>query len=673
MITLDLAQTWDCECLPNVFTLTAAPLYGEGYSTWEISEYRDDRVQLLQWFKWLQQNNVPMIGFNNEGYDYPLAHLIMTNPRVTYQQLHEKSQAIINSGYGDNRWAHTIWPRDRFAPQIDLYKLHHFDNKAKTTSLKALQFAMRSPSVVESALPFDRNVTAEEIERDLIPYNKHDVLETKRFAHYSLDAINFRLGLIPQFGIECLSWNDTKIGEKMLEQRLGDEVCYDWSSGRKQRRQTVRSSVALRDIVFPYVKFENPEFQRVHQFMLDQVLTPADLDDPDSPIQTKGVIKVTAHVGGLEFHFGTGGMHACLPPQVLRSDDDWVVRDIDVAGLYPNLSNVNQLAPAHLGGAFITEYAKLPIERKQHAKGTGLNALFKLAGNGAWGKSGNMYSFLYDLNYFLSMPINGQLLICMLAEQLLVVPTIKLISVNTDGITYYIKREHLPQAQEIEKRWEQFTCLTLEDAEYAGIWIADVNSYVAKYADGSLKQKGRYWHPDPLDYAGSISTASPPSWHKDHSNIVSTRAAVAAMVHGVDPETYIRLHSDPYDFMLRCKVGRQDSLILGNREVQRVTRYYVSTRGEQMVKISPPVAGGVIGQWKRANTVTKAAYDAEMQRTGGEWSEAVCTKNRSKYTERRTMIQSGWKLRECNDASVFDWSDVDYSYYVAEAKKLVIA
>ena len=673
-LTLDNAQVYDEECLPNVWTLTASPLFGDTYSTWEISEFRDDREQLMQWFVWCQVNNIPMIGFNNEGYDYPLAHAIMMNPRITYRELHEKSQAIINSGYGDNRWAHTIWPRDRFAPQIDLFKIHHFDNKAKTTSLKALEFAMRSERIVESSLPFDQPATEADINTDLIPYNKWDVQDTKRFAHYSLDAIDFRLGLVPQFGIECLSWNDTKIGEKMLEQRLGDQVCYDWSSGRKQRRQTMRSKIALRDIIFPYVRFDNPEFQRVHRFMLDQVLTPADLDDPDSPIQTKGVFTdLTASVGGLTFHFGTGGVHASVEAQRFHATDEWLIRDIDVASLYPALAIVNRLAPAHLGSEFVAEYSKIPAERKQHAKGTYMNAALKLAANGAWGKSNSMYSCFYDPQYAMTIPINGQLLICMLVEWLLAVPTISLVQANTDGVTYRIHRDHLEQAQQVERAWQDYTLLVLEDVHYKAMFIRDVNNYIAQDMDGKLKQKGAYWHPDPLNYAESISKASPPSWHKDHSNIISTRAAVAAMVHGVDPEIFIRAHTDWFDFMVRAKVGRQDQLFIGDREQQRVTRYYVSTRGEPMVKGSPPVAGGVIGQWKRANGVTKAEYERVMAETGGEWSEAVCTKNRSKYTERRTTIQSGWLVRECNDASTFDWRDLDYAYYVAEARKLIIA
>lgn len=486
MIDLSTALVYDEECLPNIFTITMETLYGDTTDVYEISEYRDDRHALMQRLNYIQQHQIAMIGFNNEGYDYPLLHLFYMNPNVTYEQLHAKSQQIINSGYGDNRWAHTIWPRDRFAPQIDLYKLHHFDNKAKVTSLKALQFAMRSKTVRESRLPFDKPVALPDVDGDLIPYNKHDVRETKQFALHSLDAINFRIGIVPQFGIECLSWNDTKIGEKMLEKRLGDDVCYERDErGKRHRRQTVRSRVALRDIIFPYVQFQNPEFQRVHQFMLQQVLRPDELDDEGSTaIRTKGVFTdLTAHVGGLTFHFGTGGVHASVEAQRFHATDEWLIRDIDVASLYPSLAIVNRLAPEHLGQAFVAEYAKIPAERKEHAKGTYMNAALKLAANGAWGKSNSAYSVFYDSAYAMQVPINGQLLICMLVEWLQQVPTLQGLQCNTDGYTYMIHRDHLQEAVEIEKKWEAFTCLTLESCFYSKMFIRDCNNYIAEYAE----------------------------------------------------------------------------------------------------------------------------------------------------------------------------------------------
>jgi hypothetical protein len=657
-MNLDQAVVYDIETLPNVFTLAMELLYQETASVWEISHYRDDRRQLIEWFNWLSLTQTPMIGFNNVHFDYPVIHFIYNNPQCTVEQIHAKSQEIINN-YND-RFGQVVWERDRFAPQIDLFKIHHFDNKAKTTSLKALQVNMRAPNVRESKLPFDQPVAPQDVDGELIPYNRTDVSETKRFAHYSLPAINFRIGLIPQFGIEALNFNDTKIGEKMLEQRLGEDVCYDRSTGRKQKRQTPRTQIALAEIIFPYIQFNNPEFARVLAFMKTKVLTPEDITDPDSPILTKGVLTgLTANVGGLTFHFGTGGVHASVTAQRFVADNLYVIRDIDVEALYPNVAIVNQLAPEHLGSAYMAEYAKIPNERKTHAKGTYQNAALKLAANGAWGKSNSKFSVFYDPKYAMTIPINGQLMICMLAEWLLTIPTLQIIQVNTDGITYRIRCDYVDEAKVIEQQWQDYTKLKLEDVDYAAMWIRDVNNYIAQDTKGKLKQKGAYWHPDPSNYAESISNASPPCWHKDLGNIISIRAAVAAMVHGIDPETFIKAHTDSFDFMLRAKVDRSSRIILGDRELQRTTRYYVARDGEPMTIERPPA--GPEGHYRRKNG------------NGWQWAEAVCTKNKSRYEKRITAVQAGWKIAECNIATDFRFDCVDYDWYINETKKLIIA
>lgn len=677
MISLDLAVCYDEECLPNCFTLTIEFLHSDVVSTWEISEFRDDRVEMFKFLDWAIANGVPFIGFNNLGYDYILLHYILCNRDCTYLGIYLKNQEIFAS-QGGNRYDLMIWDRDRLIPQIDLYKLHHFDNKAKSTSLKSLQFNMRSQTLVDSPVQFGTRLSWLQIENDLIPYNKHDVKETKRFALISLPNIEFRINLISQFGLDVLNYNDVKIGCKMLEQRLGDDVCYDRSSGRKVKRQTIRSRIALRDIIFPYVSFQNPEFQRVHAFMNEQVLTPEDIDDPDAPIVTKGVFKnLIAHVGGIDFYFGTGGVHASIPPQRVIASEEWLIRDIDVEGLYPNIAIVNKLAPAHLGQAYVNEYAKIPIERKTHKKGTVLNALFKLAANGPWGQSNNIFSPFYDPQYAMTIPVNGQLMICMLAERLITVPTLRLVQCNTDGITYYIHRDYEPQAVEICKQWQAFTCLKLEDANYSAMYIRDVNNYVAvpvttpgDNKPPAMKLKGAYWSPDANDYEKSISTASPSAWYKDLSNVVSIRAAVAAMTTGVDPEMYIRMCTDPFDFMCRAKAPRGSELWHGDRKVQSTSRYYVGIQGAPLVKISPPK--GPAGQYKKANGVTDAEYARVMHETGGQWDARVCTKNKSRYDDARVAIEAGYNIALCNDAREFRFDNVNYAWYVSEARKLII-
>lgn len=676
--SLDHAVVYDIETLPNVFTLNAQGLHNDFNSTWEISEFRDDRQQLLAWFNHLHQTQTPMIGFNNLGFDYPVIHFIMKFPNCTVEQIYQMAQSIIKS---NDRFSHMIWPSDRFAPQIDLFKIHHFDNRAKTTSLKALQINMRCDTVVESSKGFGVNYSAQEIETDLIPYNKSDTKRTKEFAHHTLKAINFRVSLIDTFGLDVLNYNDSKIGSKILENRLGEHICYDRSSGRKKPRQTPRWRIDLNEIIFPYISFKNPEFQRVLEYMRQQILVPDDILDPEATIKTKGVFSsLKANVGGLEFHFGTGGIHGSVSAQRIVSDDEWMIRDIDVASLYPSIAIVNRLYPEHLGEAFIAEYAKLPVERKEHAKGTVENASLKLAANGTYGNSNNKYSVFYDPKFTMTITINGQLMLCMLAERLATVPTISLIQINTDGITYKIRRDHLAQAQEIETEWARFTCLILEDVEYNRMWIRDVNNYVAeeKVKPGSneppkLKLKGAYWFPDPLNYAESISNNSPPAWHKDLGNVVSQRAALNAMLYGIDPEIFIRAHTDPYDFMLRAKVDRSSQLMLDGVQIQSTSRYYVTSNGRELIKVSPPAKGAQVGAFKRASKIPDDVWrSVNAAIPAGTWDARIHTKNKSKYTIRRTNLQAGWKCSECNDVRDFDFSNIDYAFYVNEAKKLII-
>lgn len=687
MITLDHAVVYDVECLPNCFTLTAEPLHHSTQQyVWEISEYRDDRRELMQWFNWLATNQVVMIGYNSDSYDYSMIHYIFHNPQATYADIYAKNDSIISSKWED-RFKHVIWPRDRFTPQSDLMKVNHYDNDNRRTSLKDLQVAMRSPNVMESPVPFGVSISQEDIDRYLIPYNKHDVSETKQFALHCLNALQFRLTLVPQFGTDALSWNDTKIGEMMLIDRLGEDICFarepiigrdgqpwiDYATGqpktRKVKRQTVRTYIPVKDMIFPYVQFRHPEFQRVHQFMMGQTLTPADMSKETAKEQ-ESPLSIKATVGGLTFAFGSGGVHASVESQRFIGTDEWVIRDIDVGGMYPAISNVNALAPEHLGGPFVRVYAMLPEERAQWPKGTAENKRFKLAGNAAWGKSKSPHSCFYDPKYALTVPINGQLMICMLVDWLLDVPTIRLIQANTDGVSYMVHVDHLDWCKKIEQQWQDYTHLTLEEAMYSRMFVKDVSNYVAEYTNGKIKLKGKMWHPDPLDYAGSVNSAE--AWHKNFNPTIVPRAAVAAMLHGIPPEIFIACHTDPMDFMLKIKVAKDDQLLLGGVEQQRVTRYYMARDGQELVKVSPPVAGGVVGQWKRANGVTKAQYDARMVETGGEHCETVCTKNRSKYTERRTAIQAGWKIAVCNVASDFSFDRLDRSWYVAEAKKLIV-
>lgn len=664
-ISLESAVVYDIETTISAFTMYVCPLYGDDGMVFEISSYRDDRRALLAWFEHWRNNEILMIGYNNVFFDYPVLHFIFGTPDCTVAEIYECAQERIK----DHTNFGIIWQSDRFAPQLDLLKMMHFDNQAKRTSLKALEFAMRSESVLEMPLPFDRPMTSDQILDVLIPYNRYDVEQTKKFAIFNIDAIKFRIDLSETLKGDVLNFSDSKIGSKIMEQRLGDKLCYTWESGRKEPRQSPRATIPLGEIIFPYIEFQNAEFNRVLSWMRLQTLSE---DEVTGRLKTKGVFtNIKANVGGIDFHFGTGGIHGSISAQCVVEDAEWAIVDVDVAQLYPQIAIQNNLAPEHLGERFTEEYAQLPIERKawQVKKGKKCpeaNSM-KLASNGTYGNSNNEHSFLRDPRFTMQITINGQLMLCMLAEWLLTVEGLQILQINTDGITYRCRRDRLEHAEIIRNIWMRRTRMVLEEVRYSKVWLRDVNSYIAQPVKGDLKQKGAFWYP--AKFPDDISNAQPPAWHKDLGGQIIIMAAVAHMVEGVDIESYIDAHRDPFDFMLRAKCDRSSELWIGDQKQQRILRYFIAHNGGPLRKVSPPT--GEPGTFKRRSGIT----DLEWSRrpSGGEWSEAHHTKNKSKYETREMAIEAGHLVAQCNLASDFDFSRLNYQFYVDAAKKLVIA
>ena len=562
---------------------------------------------------------------------------------------HRKANAIIGAGFGPARWDHNIWPSDRMVTQGDLFKIHHFDNAARSTSLKKLEINMRSRTVEDLPYPPDQPTTSEQKD-EIIKYMCHDVSETLKFYYASLDQIRFRDELAeryPDMG-DVLNMNDTKIGKKFFERELerNGTPCRVRVDGRKKPRQMIRNSVALRDVISNRVAFEHPEFQRVKSWLESQVLGPK--QDPRAApgeIETKGIFSdLSATIDGFQYDFGTGGIHGSLHSTVVHEDDEWEIWDWDVASYYPNIAISNRFYPEHLSENFCDIYETVYQMRKGHAKGTAENAMLKLALNGVYGDSNNKHSPFFDPQYTMAITINGQLLLCMLAEWLTQDPSavpgyqtpngyVEMIQINTDGLTIKVRKSAVEWMKSVCSYWEEKTGLELESVRYKSMFIRDVNSYLAVKHDGGIKRIGAYAYETPLNSAKFQTRER--GWHQDHSMLVIRKAAEAQMVHGVPVAEFIKNHRDPFDFMKSVKVPRSSRLMYGeDLTIQNTTRYYVSTTGSSLTKVMPPLKG--------------------------------------KSEERRIGVDTGWTVTVTNDADNFRWDNVNWLYYINEAEKLVI-
>ena len=652
---------YDEETYPNIFTLAAQRVSDGARWLFEISDRRNDSAELLAWCIAIQNSGGRMVGFNNIGFDYPILHLFMQMGHAEAIDLFNKSDAIIRSGRDD--FSHIVWEDQRFIPQIDLYKIHHFDNKAKSTSLKMLEFNMRSPNIED--LPYPPGTYLNHEQKDvLIAYNWNDVEETLRFLKHSEDAIRFREELSVKYNRNFLNHNDKKIGTDYFIMRLEE-------AGVRCHKdiQTNRDNIDLDKAIFPYIQFIHPEFQRIHQWFKNQIIT-----------ETKGIFKDTkVTVNGFTFVFGLGGIHGSVEAQTILSDDEYVIRDADVEGYYPSVGIVNRIYPEHLGITFCDIATDIKNERKNYKKGTAENTTFKLANNGAFGDSNSPFSPLYDPLYTMTVTVNGQLLLCVLAEHLMQIPGLQMIQINTDGLTVRMPRSAIPMYDFICDWWQQFTCLKLEFTDYSRMFIRDVNSYIGEFTDGKLKRKGAYCHETPLDNPNTQEVL----WHKNHSALVVPKAAEAALVHGQDIRDFIKNHDDLFDFMLRAKVPRGSKLMIEypkdsicNRQLQNISRYYISVQGGSLIKVMPPTAKQITG-------AQFGIYHYHNTRGGDYFASTPTQKQHAVdkgYTfighsvpepqDRRIGIEVGWLVTECNNIQHAN-VPINIEYYVQEAEKLV--
>lgn len=695
---------FDIETYPNTFTFAVVYANGKGMRAFEISDRKNEVSELLEFFRKVKCSGHRLVGFNNNNFDYPVIHHILQKARkvhgaekklkVTAKELYDLGQKLINSGK-ENKFGSAIKEKDVVIPQVDLLKIHHFDNKARYTSLKMLEYNMRSNNIEDLPYPVGM-ILADDEKDELIKYNKHDVMETLKFYWYSYEHLKLRADLTQQFGFDCTNFNDTKIGKELFIRTLEKEApgsCYLKTEYGKEVRQTKRDKIIIKDCLFPYIKFDRPEFQAVHKWFQTQVITETKgvfsdlmehqlgdvakyaemivkkkkLSDPVDKknkryVPSEDVIaerKKEQPLGWLEekelkspkgaksyywcwnvaetlnvlidgFRYDYGvGGIHGATQGTIGSTKSRKIRTLDVASYYPNMAIANQIYPKHLGKTFCKVYADLYEQRKATPKGSAANAALKLALNGVYGDSNNEFSPLLDPAYTMAITIGGQLSLCMLMEKLIDHCNARIVMCNTDGFEYIIDVDQFEEADKWVMWWEEVTKLQMEGDSYSQMFIRDVNNYTSVTESGKIKLKGAYEYMD-FDKLG---------WHKNHSAMVVPMAVKAQLIDGIDHEEFIRLHENKFDFMLRTKVPRSSSLVLvvDGEDVhqQNICRYYPAKEGGgKLIKLMPPLVDG-----------------GEVRRLG---------------------IDTEWNVKTCNNINDFSWG-VDYRYYIDQAAKLIEA
>lgn len=628
-----ILEVYDLESLSNLFTYTG---YRSKIDTWYqyvICGWRCDAKIL---YEHLTKEKFAQCGFNNLAYDYPLLHHLLRHWKGEYeysygqelaQALYAKSQYLIEEKFTE--------VKSPIIPQIDLYKIWHYNNKARTQNLKGLEIQMRMENVEE--MPIHHTHWCQKgDEIQVLDYNKNDVLATYKFLLVTLgrtdyplykgeNKLQLRNDLNKKFHVNVTNMGDVPMGEELMLQlycrETGQNPYYLNKSGG-----TPRKIINLKECIPSWCDIKSKEFNK----FLTQI-------KQTSVKGEKGEFQFSVIYHNYKFDFGLGGSHGSIESGVYESDDDWIIVDYDVASLYPSIAKSLKLYPEHLGIPFLHQYVgfidtRLKEKSKpKHERDNVLIKGYKLIVNGAYGKSNEEKSFLYDPLYTFKTTIAGQIFICMWSERMVkAVPELIFIQTNTDGQTIKIPRKKLELIRKVNEQLTKETGLVIEEAFYSKMFIRDVNSYGAVYEDSTLEHEH-------IKLKGDFEIDK--EYHKDPSMRIVPLAVKNYFVYGIPVEETIKKDRDIFNFCMQLKTNSLstpffrhlvDHFVVDDK-LNRMTRYY-------------------IGKGLNSGILLKKFQDGRI-----------------------TGVNVGYSAILFNKAIHLDnWDDyrIDYQFYITEANKL---
>ena len=186
-----------------------------------------------------------------------------------------------------------------------------------------------------------------------------------------------------------------------------------------------------------------------------------------------------------------------------------------------------------------------------------------------------------------SICTTGQLLILQLIHDLREIPTLEMVSANTDAVMYEIDEEYQPKAEKVLKDWQELTGLELEEDKIKKMIMQNVNTYVEIVQTGDDDYE--------VHYKGSLFTGKHNFvWNKElkkfeysfkddlksNSLTICAEAILKNLLFGVPVEDTINKCDDIFRFQMishlgstyeKCVLEYPDGV---QKELQRNNRIY---------------------------------------------------------------------------------------------------
>jgi hypothetical protein len=597
----------DYETLTNCFVGVFQHYKTKERKVFVLHDLQDDFTPLLTFLKQNRKDKEWHISFNGLAFDAQITHYILDNEHMWMahtaceiaHDIYLFAQQCINAKHSGEYLKYAEWKMK--IQQIDLFKLNHWDNVSKKSSLKWIQFSMDWDNLLDMPIKHTTKINTQEELDIIIEYCINDVESTYEIYKRSKSQINLRKKLSDKYKINLFSASEPRISKEIFMYYMAKKMNMTKYDFKKLR--TERKYIKCKDIILPYIKFKSYEFNGLLNNLLNKKLDASNL---------KGQFNFSVNYKGVNTHFGLGGVHGAIDSGIYESDDEYIIMSSDVTSFYPNLVIRNQWSPKHFPKElFCPQYEWFFDERVKIPKSNPMNYVLKIILNSTFGLSNDATSFFYDPELCMRITINGQLTLMMLYEMIMEeIPDAISLMQNTDGIEIKIPKIYKDKYLEICSRWEKLTKLKLEHETYSKMIIADVNNYIAvqNFVETDIntwrnikdsnphyifKIEGSSFKYAPVKLKGRFNFHDL-ALHKNKSKLVVPKALYQYFINNVLPKDYIKSNTNIIDYCIAQKsrgewIQTKRFVKDGNVidvSIQKTNRYYISEDGYKIIKVN---------------------------------------------------------------------------------------
>jgi len=192
-----MKQHWvmDYETLSNCFAAVFIDVKSDEQEIFVIHKLRNDIDNFIYFLERNILYNEWHVSFNGLGFDGQITEYILRDkeqlqqmdPEEVAKWIYTKAQYII--GKQNAKEFLDFSPRDLKVKQLDVFKLNHWDNPAKRSSLKWIQYTMDWFNIKDMPIHHSTEITKQEEIDQVIKYCINDVESTKKIMNLSKSQI----------------------------------------------------------------------------------------------------------------------------------------------------------------------------------------------------------------------------------------------------------------------------------------------------------------------------------------------------------------------------------------------------------------------------------------------------------------------------------------------------